>query len=1000
MKKRLLFLLFCSVITMQLYSQKEVIPVDTTQLQLLDIMSMSSISGLSKIIPPSPEVENFVNYVNNPVNVKTGSCNFDVPLYEVSCGDLTLPISLNYFSNGRKTYEMNGPVGLGWQLNTGGMISRTVYGYRDDDVYNYPNPMPDVENLTNQNNWDFLAGISQSVNNSNVYYDTQYDIFSYNFGGSSGNFILKDVNNVKVPEVIPNRKLKIDVHKVTTPTPMFDYLEITDENGVFYRFGKSIVSGSSNRENTGNNISAWFISEIISASKRDTIHFKYTTSGCTRYNYSQLITVRDQHNFMGPGTPSPSIADISTNEVTNQLDYSTTRIEQIIYRNGKILFEKGTNSNLLSKMTIYTNNEIIKIIEFDKSILDSPTGLYTFSISPDKSNYKLNKVIFKDKNNVAVNQYQFEYFPSPTFNVRHNDWWGYYNGASQNPYYLIPQFTIPYETPMQPPGTTIIGHAEAIRNANPNINTTYGILNSQFGILKSVTYPTGGKIEFFYEANQYKSPLTGLVSACGGVRINKTVHSENGNAAKTRTFKYGTNENGYGITSYEPGIGLIGYQQPNISPYTVNGPWTGCVAEGSTPMEYLRIRYYSSDILPQYKGYFDMPVMYPEITLYEGTTADNQGKTIYKYETAGRYLGNLVPVYDSPYFSLDYSIVNKHEKMIDLWRNDELTEKIVYDNNNKKVNREKYIYTSYNKEEITGIRSERLYTMPFIEFENCIASYGRPVYIFDDFTVSSGVKHLTTKTEVTYSGTSDSLVVNTDYTYNQQYLISNNIKTTSTGTLKTYYYYPSDYGTYFSNLTGSRNILGLPIDVRTYNGTRLISGEQTKYNDYGQPIDLYNFESSASDIAFSSTNPFTFTHKQTVTYDATYKKPTKVNLDNDVYTHYIWGYNKQYPVAKIVTPLSTAISVSVNDNSLSKSDVLTSIKNDVTYLKGLLTTYLNNVNYQVTIYTYKPLVGMTSHTDPTGITTFYQYDSFGRHEFVKDNDEKLMKKNVYHYSGM
>lgn len=230
--------------------------------------------------------------------------------------------------------------------------------------------------------------------------------------------------------------------------------------------------------------------------------------------------------------------------------------------------------------------------------------------------------------------------------------------------------------------------------------------------------------------------------------------------------------------------------------------------------------------------------------------------------------------------------------------------------------------------------------------------------------------------------------------------MSNSIKSTSTGTLKTYYYYPLDYGTYFSNLTGTRNILGLPIDVRTYNGTQLISGEQTKYNDYGQPIDLYNFESSATDVAFSTTNPFTFTHKQTVTYDATYKKPTKVNADNDVYTHYIWGYNKQYPVAKIVTPLSTAINVTVNDNSLSKSDVLTSIKNDVTYLKGLLTTYLNNVNYQVTIYTYKPHVGLTSQTDPTGITTFYQYDTFGRLEFVKDSDEKLLKKNVYHYSGM
>jgi YD repeat-containing protein len=998
MKKQIFLFLF-SAISLQLYSQIEVNPIDTSQFRTLETIGMmASASGLSKIIPPSPEVANFMNYVNNPVNVKTGSCNFNVPLYEVSCGDLMLPISLNYYSNGRKTYEMNGPVGLGWQLNTGGMISRTVYGYRDDNVYNYPSPMPDVENLSNQNNWDFLAGISQSINNSNIVYDTQYDIFSYNFGGSSGNFILKDINNVKVPEVIPNRKLKIDIHKVTTPNPMFDYIEITDEAGVFYRFGKSIVSGSSNRENTGNNISAWFISEIISANKRDTIHFKYTTSGSTRYHYSQLITVRDQHSFYGSqNNPAPNINDISTCEITNQLDYSTTRIDQIIYRNGKIKFEKGTNSNLLSKMTIYSNNEIIRIIEFDKSILDSPIGLYTFGVSPDKSNYKLNKIIFKDKNNVSVNQYLFEYFPSPTFNVRHNDWWGYYNGADQNPYYLIPVFTIPYHTPVQPPGTTDIGNTEAQRNANPGINSAYGILNPQFGILKSVTYPTGGKVEFFYEANQYKSSLTGLVSACGGVRISKTVHSENGIPAKTKTFKYGTNENGYGSINYEPGIGLIGYEQPSINIIASQG----CKPEGNQTIEHIRVRYYSSDILPQYKEYFDTPVMYPEIAVYEGTPADNQGKTIYKYETLAKSFAHLNPVYDSPYNSeMDYNVVRKHDKQMDLWRNNELTEKIVYDNNNNKVFKERYSYATKYSGEITGIHSERLYSTANIDDECCIASYGRPVYIFDDYKVLSGVKLLSRKTEVTYSGTNDSLVVTNDYTYNQQHLLSSSVKSTSTGTLKTLYFYPSDYGAYFSNLTGSRNILGLPIDIRTYNGTQLISGEQTKYNDFGQPIDYYNFESSATDMAFNATIPFTFTHKQTVTYDASCKKPTMVHHDDDVYIHYIWGYNQQYPIATIVTPLGSPISIDVVDNSLSKSDVLADIQNDVNYLKTILQAYRTNANYQVTIYTYKPLVGLTSQTDPTGTTTYFRYDSFGRLEHVTDDDGNLLQKNVYHYAGM
>jgi uncharacterized protein RhaS with RHS repeats len=46
-------------------------------------------------------------------------------------------------------------------------------------------------------------------------------------------------------------------------------------------------------------------------------------------------------------------------------------------------------------------------------------------------------------------------------------------------------------------------------------------------------------------------------------------------------------------------------------------------------------------------------------------------------------------------------------------------------------------------------------------------------------------------------------------------------------------------------------------------------------------------------------------------------------------------------------------------------------------------TTINNLrtqlpNAQVTTYTYKPLVGMQSMTDPRGVVTNYNYDSFGR----------------------
>ena len=43
----------------------------------------------------------------------------------------------------------------------------------------------------------------------------------------------------------------------------------------------------------------------------------------------------------------------------------------------------------------------------------------------------------------------------------------------------------------------------------------------------------------------------------------------------------------------------------------------------------------------------------------------------------------------------------------------------------------------------------------------------------------------------------------------------------------------------------------LPVDVRSYKGGRLVSGEQTKYNAYGQPETAYRAETTATEIAFN-----------------------------------------------------------------------------------------------------------------------------------------------------
>ena len=82
-------------------------------------------------IPPSPTVASFVTVEKDSVN-SSGKIVHNIPLWDMTLGKYSFPISLNYSSSGVRIEETPSYVGTGWNFSAGGVITRSVMDHPDD----------------------------------------------------------------------------------------------------------------------------------------------------------------------------------------------------------------------------------------------------------------------------------------------------------------------------------------------------------------------------------------------------------------------------------------------------------------------------------------------------------------------------------------------------------------------------------------------------------------------------------------------------------------------------------------------------------------------------------------------------------------------------------------------------------------------------------------------------------------------------------------------------
>ena len=196
------------------------------------------------------------------------------------------------------------------------------------------------------------------------------------------------------------------------------------------------------------------------------------------------------------------------------------------------------------------------------------------------------------------------------------------------------------------------------------------------------------------------------------------------------------------------------------------------------------------------------------------------------------------------------------------------------------------------------------------------------------------------------------------------------------------------------NVLKSQYRKNIPLQTDNKDNGQLLS-TRTIYKDWypsanGGRIVEPQFIKTLKGVYHATTNPY---QTRTTFYDYdTYGKPLEVGQSSGPHTSYLWGYGNQLPVAKADNAtysqltgtgivLSTINSASTNDQTM---------RNELNKLRTLSNSF-------ATTYTYAPLIGLTSETDPTGYTTFYDYDDFNRLKYIENKDSKVLKSYAYNY---
>lgn len=143
------------------------------------------------------------------VDLFTGTASVNVPIHDFAVDGVRANVALHYVAKGIKIDEQSSSIGLGWQLQAGGAITREVNGLEDEVT------LPAYFNVcSNPPNYNFMSGAltpTYDVSTQGCEDDTEHDMFHVNLLGRTFSFAMKGTANNIEFYCKPNNQVKIEL---------------------------------------------------------------------------------------------------------------------------------------------------------------------------------------------------------------------------------------------------------------------------------------------------------------------------------------------------------------------------------------------------------------------------------------------------------------------------------------------------------------------------------------------------------------------------------------------------------------------------------------------------------------------------------------------------------------------------------------------------------------------------------------------------------------------